>query len=94
MQDQAHGRPGSIALSFQLSLCSILLLAVGGETRAQTYLQQTGAPTFATVEPVELGFVDASNGNLHIEIPSSRRPSGAASFSAPSWSMTAESGRS
>src|SRR2546422_7871409 len=33
---------------------------------AQDYLLQTGAPTFTTAEPVEMGFINASNGNLHM----------------------------
>src|SRR5207245_11016848 len=37
-------------------------------TRAQ-YLLQTGSPTFTTAEPVELGFVNVANGNLHLEVP-------------------------
>src|ERR1700722_9461635 len=36
---------------------------------AQNYLTSTGAPNFAAPEPVELGFVDASNGGLHLTIP-------------------------
>lgn len=38
-------------------------LAVG-----QDYLTRVGRPTFSTPEPVELGFIDLSNGNLHLEI--------------------------
>jgi RHS repeat-associated protein len=35
----------------------------------QSYQTSTGSPSFAAPEPVELGFVDASNGNLHLSIP-------------------------
>jgi RHS repeat-associated protein len=35
----------------------------------QDYLTSTGTPTFSAPEPVELGAVDASNGNLHLSIP-------------------------
>jgi hypothetical protein len=35
----------------------------------QTYLDNVGVPTFATNIPVENGFVNAANGNLHLEIP-------------------------
>ena len=41
---------------------------------AQDYLLQTGAPTFTTAEPVEMGFINASNGNLHLEIPLASPP--------------------
>ncbi|PYU23413.1 MAG: hypothetical protein DMG32_16190 [Acidobacteria bacterium] len=36
---------------------------------AQNYLTQTGSPSFTTSQPVELGFVNVANGNLHLEIP-------------------------
>lgn len=37
--------------------------------RAQTYLENVGVPNFTTQLPVEHGWVDASNGRLHLEIP-------------------------
>lgn len=37
--------------------------------KAQDYSLQTGAPTFTTAEPVELGFLNLANGNLHLEVP-------------------------
>jgi hypothetical protein len=33
------------------------------------FAQSTGMPRFAAPEPVELGFVDAATGNLHLSIP-------------------------
>lgn len=36
---------------------------------AQNYLGQIGAPTFTTALPVELGFLNAANGNLHLTVP-------------------------
>jgi RHS repeat-associated protein len=36
---------------------------------AQNYLSSAGQPTYSTPQSVELGFVDAATGNLHIEIP-------------------------
>ena len=41
----------------------------GGPASGQNYLTSTGMPTFSTPEPVELGFVDASSGNLHLSLP-------------------------
>jgi RHS repeat-associated protein len=35
----------------------------------QSYSTSTGIPSFSTPQPVELGFVDASDGNLHLSIP-------------------------
>jgi len=37
--------------------------------RAQSYLQNVGVPPFTTKLPVENGFINAANGNLHLEIP-------------------------
>ncbi len=50
---------------------SVLLFFVfgGSAARGQSYLASTGQPKFAVPIPVEMGFTDASNGNLHIEIP-------------------------
>jgi RHS repeat-associated protein len=36
---------------------------------AQDYQLQAGAPPFTEAEPVESGFVNLANGNLHLEIP-------------------------
>ncbi len=33
---------------------------------AQNYLTSTGSPSFSAPEPVELGFADTANGNLHL----------------------------
>lgn len=38
-------------------------------SHAQNYLTATGAPTYSAPEPVEYGFVETANGNLHLEIP-------------------------
>jgi RHS repeat-associated protein len=37
--------------------------------RAQTYLENLGVPPFTTKLPVENGFINAANGDLHLEIP-------------------------
>ena len=37
--------------------------------RAQSYVYQIGKPTFTTALPVENGFINVANGNLHLEIP-------------------------
>ena len=36
--------------------------------RAQSYLQNVGVPPFTTAVPVENGFINLANGNLHLEI--------------------------
>ncbi len=54
----------------RLSLMFLTLLLLGTcPGRAQNYLTSSGTPNFAAPEPVELGFTDASNGVLHLEIP-------------------------
>jgi RHS repeat-associated protein len=52
------------------AVAALFLVGVFAHTAvAQSYLTSTGSPSFATPQPVELGFVDASNGNLHLSIP-------------------------
>jgi RHS repeat-associated protein len=59
------------ALKRTVSLFATLLLAGTPwyPAAAQSYQTSTGSPSFTAPEPVELGFVDASNGNLHLGIP-------------------------
>ena len=53
-----------------LAPCAALILAgVPHPAAAQNYLTSTGSPAFSAPEPVELGSVDASNGDLHLSIP-------------------------
>jgi RHS repeat-associated protein len=58
---------------YRCGLTIIALASVFGlsatPTRAQTYLQNVGIPTFARPLPVENGFINAANGQLHLEIP-------------------------
>ena len=42
--------------------------------KGQTYLQSVGSPAFSTKIPVEMGYIDASNGRLHLEIPMASYP--------------------
>jgi hypothetical protein len=60
------------------NLCSPLIAVIAAvlgasflscQAFAQDYLYAVGAPAFTSAEPVELGSVNASNGNLHLEIP-------------------------
>ncbi|MGB9236802.1 MAG: RHS repeat-associated core domain-containing protein [Terriglobales bacterium] len=52
-------------------LLGVVLIPVlfANSARCQDYLTSTGMPAFSAPEPVELGFVDASSGNLHLSIP-------------------------
>jgi hypothetical protein len=53
-----------------LVFVALLLGASAPELSAQSgYLLSIGVPTFTTQLPVENGFVNLSNGDLHIEIP-------------------------
>jgi hypothetical protein len=46
------------------------LLGVNVEAvKGQSYLVSSGSPKFSTQIPVESGYIDASNGSLHFEIP-------------------------
>jgi RHS repeat-associated protein len=42
--------------------------------KGQTYLQSVGSPSFSTKIPIEHGYIDASNGRLHLEIPMGSYP--------------------
>ena len=73
-QLQATGGSDDVRTSRTKSLLMILaaslfFVSLPSSVRAQNYLAQTGSPTFTTAEPVDLGFVNAGNGNVHIEIP-------------------------
>ncbi len=43
--------------------------ANAGIVKAQDYLESTGSPPFSAPMPVEGGFIDSSNGSLHLRIP-------------------------
>jgi RHS repeat-associated protein len=50
-------------------LSAWLLCFASSPVAAQTYLENVGVPAFTTNIPVENGAINASNGNLHLEIP-------------------------
>jgi len=53
----------------------ICAVNVGSQVaKAQNYLTAGGAPTFSAPAPIELGFTDTANGNLHLEISSGSLP--------------------
>ena len=57
---------------FRGVLNCLLIFLVSAEMGSLAYAQYTtatGAPTFTTAVPVEMGFTNISNGNLHLEIP-------------------------
>lgn len=49
--------------------CAVAFLVVSLDAAAQSYLTQVGNPTFATPLAVEMGYYDASTGDLHLEVP-------------------------
>ncbi len=66
-------------LAFSLLICLFGTWTVS----AQSYLLQTGRPTFSTTWPVHSGFINIPNGNLHLEIPLATFPQrGGHTFSA------------
>ena len=52
-----------------LFLMLLVILLGSIRLKAQTYLESVGVPPFTTQSPVEMGFVNLANGDLHIEIP-------------------------
>lgn len=61
----SHAKPHSI------SVIVLLLFLVNSHTvlSQANYQDQTAGPPIDATAPVELGFIDLSNGNLHLEIP-------------------------
>lgn len=60
---------------FALILCSFATLdhmAFG--QLSQSYLNDTGSPAYSVTIPVENGYIDVSNGNLHLEFPIASAP--------------------
>src|SRR6267154_2593611 len=54
---------------------AIIFFILGGlSLDAQNYLTQAGQPAFSTLFPVENGFINISNGGLHLEIPMGAYP--------------------
>ncbi len=78
MKRYEPGRRASIAIA------ALFLLWLAASTAlAQDYVYGTGAPTFAISDPVEMGFVNVANGNVHLEIPITSAPQrGSLPFSA------------
>ncbi len=74
---KADGRklhPG-IRRCLTLALFCAAVIAIMPFGRAQTdYLMEVRSPSFAISETVEQGFVNAANGNLHLEIPLTSTP--------------------
>jgi RHS repeat-associated protein len=51
----------------------VAIVAVYG-VQAQDYVYDTGSPMYAVKIPIEKGYIDVSNGNLHLELPLSTTP--------------------
>ena len=54
---------------FLLAALTLILVAGSKLIAQQNYLEEIGAPPADTTIPVELGAIDLTNGNLHLEIP-------------------------
>jgi RHS repeat-associated protein len=52
-----------------VSLCLTACFAARNSLIAQSYLYETGSPQFSTQIPIENGFINVNNGDIHIEIP-------------------------
>src|SRR5258708_7299305 len=53
---------------YRVFLFLSISFAVSGAAFAQGYLTQIGVPAFTTALPVEQGFINVPNGNLHLQI--------------------------
>jgi len=54
---------------FETLAILILIILTSESANAQNYLGQIGAPAFSTASPVELGYLNIANGNLHLSVP-------------------------
>lgn len=50
-------------------LCLVLALSAKTQLHAQNYVYATGNPSFSTQIPIENGFINVNNGEIHMEIP-------------------------
>src|SRR5260221_14619518 len=65
----------AILLCRLLKLLALVVLIGPGAAWAQnSYMDEPGIPAFTTAFPVEHGFINLANGNLHIEIPIATYP--------------------
>jgi len=56
-----------VTVYFAMVFLTAFRVSMHGQTTSN--MLETGAPSFNALESVELGFVNLSNGNLHLEIP-------------------------
>lgn len=61
-------RPFDLVKKTRVLLGVCLVMLTMHTTHAQSYGTASGMPPFVAPEPVDLGFTDAANGNLHLEI--------------------------
>ena len=47
----------------------LLLVCLAGTTWAQDYVYAVGNPSFSVDIPIEDGYINVANGNIHLEIP-------------------------
>jgi YD repeat-containing protein len=64
----------SIVCRFLLLACWLLGSLDAFCQNDQSYLNDTGSPAYAVTIPVENGYIDVSNGNLHLEFPFASPP--------------------
>jgi RHS repeat-associated protein len=66
-----------------LAVPFLALLSFAANGQGSAYLDEIGTPSFTTALPVEMGFLNLANGNLHLEIPIASYPQrGMRSYSA------------
>src|SRR5665213_718906 len=56
-------------ITLSLRLLALCLLTICRPAMSQDYLTATGNPSFSVNIPVENGFINVANGNLHMEFP-------------------------
>lgn len=61
--------PYAVNSSASAALILLLGLQFSLKPAEAQYTTATGMPSFTTALPVEMGFTNVANGNLHLEIP-------------------------
>src|SRR5882762_6690380 len=68
-------REKCIARVLGFRLLFVLVLSSGVIAQSSSdYVDRVGLPNFAVVQPVEMGFINVANGNLHLEFPMTNIP--------------------
>jgi RHS repeat-associated protein len=73
-QEIRRGRKSMKAMQLLFAVVLVFVLFTTASFGQQSFMDEPGIPAFTTAFPVEHGFINLANGNLHIEIPIATYP--------------------